>query len=117
MDKLQEYDSIRKNSRKFLDLSPDVRDKFLDHYQASYKPGAIDAKTKRLMAMCGGLIAGCTGCIIGQLNMAVEEGATVQEILETCAVAMSLGGTLAWSQISMVVEYLEKNGMLEGSEG
>jgi len=113
MDTLEQYENIRDNAKRFLDLSPAIRDSFWTHYQDSYRPGALDAKTKRLMAMCGGLIAGCTGCIVGQANMAVEEGATAQEILETCAVAMSLGGTLAWSQISKVVDYLEANGMLD----
>ena len=112
MDTMERYENIRANAHRFLESSP-AGDSFRDYYKDSYRPGALDAKTKRLMALCGGLIAGCTGCIVGQANMAVEEGATVEEIMETCAVAMSLGGTLAWSQISKVMDFLTTKGMLD----
>lgn len=108
MTKPLDFDSIRSNARKFLEETPADRDTFLEYYASSYESGAIDTKTKRLMAMCGGLVAGCTGCIIGQLEMAIQEGATREEVLESCAVAMSLGGTMAWSQIAKVMDYLNE---------
>ncbi|MBI9080058.1 MAG: carboxymuconolactone decarboxylase family protein [Pseudodesulfovibrio sp.] len=111
MGKLEEFESIRKNAKRFLDLTPSLKDSFFQYYDESYKPGAMDTKTKRLMALCGGIVSGCTGCTLGQLDMAIQEGATTEEVLETCTVAISLGGTLAWSQVSMVVEYLDANGM------
>ncbi len=109
MSRLDEYEALRKRSRRFLEMSPELGDAFWPYYRESYKPGALDAKTKRLIALCGGLVAGCFGCIVGQTRMALEEGASREEILETCAVAMSLGGTLAWSQVSLVMEFLEEN--------
>ena len=103
---------IRKNAMSFLDHSPLGKDAFVQYYQATYRPGVLNTKTKRLMALCVGLTHGCTGCILGQTDKAVQEGATPEEVLETCAVAMSMGGTLAWSQVYKVMEYLEENGLL-----
>ena len=113
MSIVDEFQALRANSKKYLELNPGLGERFMPYYEQVYSEGSLDTKTKRLMAMCGGLIAGCKGCIIGQMDMALQQGATVEEILETCGVAMSLGGTLAWSKISMVVEYLEENGLLD----
>lgn len=105
--------SIRRHAHLFLDNLPQFKDPYLDSVHAAYEPGALDAKTKHLMALCGGLVSGCTGCILGQTDMALSKGATVDEVLETCGVALSLGGTLAWSQSAKVAAYLEEKGLLD----
>ncbi len=109
----KQLEVIRKKCRKYLDISPVSKDVYLSCYEESYKPGALDSKTKKLMALCGALVSGCAGCILGQAEMAIKEGATAQEILETCAVAVSLGGTMAWSETSLVVGLLEENGLID----
>ena len=86
--------------------------KFKDHYESVYNDGVLDAKTKRLIALCGGIVAGCKGCILGQADHAIKNGATTEEILEVYSVSLSLSGTLAGSQISILMEYLKERGML-----
>ena len=108
----EERKALRNYGMKFLELSP-VKESLLKYYETTYQAGALDAKTKRLIALCGGLVSGCKGCILAQTDLAVQEGACAEEVLETCAVAMSLGGTMAWSQVAMVVEYLEESGLIE----
>lgn len=105
--------AFREKCRKYLDLSPVPKDEYLSCYEKSYTSGALDSKTKKLMALCGALVSGCTGCILSQAEMAIEEGATVDELLETCAVAISLGGTMAWSETSQVVDLLEEKGLID----
>ena len=112
MTKTEELKEIRENFFQYFELVPDLGNKFKDHYDSTYKDGVFDAKTKRLMALCGGIIAGCKGCILGQADQAIRNGATAEEILEVCSIAMSLGGTLAGSQISMVVQLLKEKGMV-----
>jgi len=36
----------------------------------------------------------------------------VDEILESCAVAISIGGTMATSETTRVMQYLEERGLL-----
>jgi AhpD family alkylhydroperoxidase len=112
MTKIEDLGEIRKNFLAFFELVPETGAKFREHYEHTYQDGLFDAKTKRLMALCGGIVAGCKGCILGQTVHAIEKGATADEILEACAVAMSLGGTLAGSQIAMVVAYLKEKQMI-----
>lgn len=112
MTKTEELDEIRENFIEFFEHGPEINGKFKDHYDSIYKDRIFDEKTKRLIALCGGIIAGCKGCILGQTDHAIKNGATADEILEVCSIAMSLGGTLSGSQISMVVKFLKEKQMI-----
>ena len=112
MTKTEELEEIKENFLDFFELVPELGGKFKDHYENTYKDGIFDAKTKRLIALCGGIVAGCKGCILGQTDHAIQNGASAEEILEVCAIAISLGGTLAGSQIAMVVKFLKEKKMI-----
>ncbi len=112
MTATEDLEEIREQFLDFFELVPETGAKFRDHYEHIYRDGLFDAKTKRLMALCGGIIAGCKGCILGQTDHALKQGATAAETLEVCTVAISLGGTLAGSQIAMVVAFLKEKQMI-----
>lgn len=112
MRRTEELAEIREHFLGFFEVGPEFNETFKDHYDTIYKDGALNAKTKRLIALCGGLVAGCKGCILGQTDHAVASGASADEILEACSVALSLGGTLAGSQVAMVVQFLKEKGMV-----
>ncbi len=82
---------------------------------AVYQEGALDLKTKRLMSLAIAVQAGCHDCMISQTSRSLELGATVSEILETCSVAISMGGTLAWSKALVVINYLAEQGLIASS--
>ena len=111
MKKTEQLEEIKKNFDELLNMSEPNR-KFKDHYESVYRDGVLDSKTKRLIALCGGIVAGCKGCILGQAEHAISNGATTEEILEVCSVSLSLNGTLAGSQISMLIEYLKEKDLL-----
>lgn len=75
-----------------------------------YKDGVLKGKDKRLMALVAALVAGCRACILYQLDLAMSLGATREEVLETCSVAISLGGTMAAGQATRVIHYLDELG-------
>ena len=80
-----------------------------------YKDGALSAKVKRLMALSGALVHGCRACILSQTEHALNLGASVEEILEACSVAISLGGTMAAGETTRVVQYLMEKGLIENT--
>jgi alkylhydroperoxidase/carboxymuconolactone decarboxylase family protein YurZ len=45
-------------------------------------------------------------------SRALDLGATPAEILETCSVAVSMGGTLAWSKMLWLANYLQERGVV-----
>jgi AhpD family alkylhydroperoxidase len=81
--------------------------------EAVYRDGVIDLKTKRLMSLAVAIQAGCKDCMISQTGKALALGATKEEIFETCAVAISMGGTLAWSKALVVADYLREREIIE----
>ena len=79
---------------------------------AVYQDGALPGKMKRLMALTGALVHGCRACVLFQTDHALALGATVEEILEACAVAVSLGGTMGGGETTRVVAFLNEKGLL-----
>ena len=97
---------------KFAQAMPDVMSATHALVDEAYKDGALSTKTKRLIAMGIALSSGCTGCILAQTSGAIENGATKDEILEACAVAISIGGTMAGAESLRVVKLLDELGMM-----
>lgn len=91
---------------------PDVGKAYDELPMEVYKDGALPGKIKRLMALTGALVHGCRACILFQTDQALAAGATVEEILEACSVAVSLGGTMGAGETTMVVEFLDEKGLL-----
>ena len=54
--------------------------------------GAIDAKTKELIALAIGITARCDGCLAYHARAAARLGASREEILEVIGVAVYMGG-------------------------
>lgn len=108
----ERYHAIHQYFEKFQDLTPELAEAYEALPRAAYAEGALDTKTKRLMAMAAALTHGCRGCILFQTEHALKQGASVEEILEACGVAMSLGGTMAAAETVYVVKYLEEKGLV-----
>ena len=55
----------------------------------------------------------CKYFIISQTSKALELGTTIGEIFEACLVAISVGGTLAWSKTLVVADYLREKEIIK----
>lgn len=104
---------IGRNWDKYRELMPDVAEAYDALPMAVYAGGRLDAKTKRIMAVAIAVACGCRACMLYQTSHALELGADAEEILEACAVAISLGGTMAAGEMARVVEYLDERGELK----
>ena len=97
---------------KFKKVLPDTLAAEMKVGEHAYADGALSAKHKRLVALGIALGRGCTNCILGQTQRALEAGATVDEILETTGVAVAIGGTMGMAESLRVVRLLEEMGKL-----
>jgi len=97
---------------KYKELMPEIGHAYDVLPGEVFKDGKLDAKIKRLMALTGALVHGCTACILFQTEKALDLGADVEEILESCAVAISLGGTMAAGETTRVIQYLTELGKI-----
>ncbi|TFG55421.1 MAG: carboxymuconolactone decarboxylase family protein [Methanomassiliicoccus sp.] len=59
--------------------------------------GALDRKTKRLIALACVAVRMCDGCVYPQAKVAKNNGATREEIMEALNVAVLTGGVPTWS--------------------
>jgi len=73
-------------------MIPDVYRSFNDMSGAALRTGALESKTKELMAMTIGVIDGCDGCIASHARGAVRAGATKEEAAEAIGVAIMMHG-------------------------
>ncbi len=60
--------------------------------KSAIAPGAMDSKTKELIALAVGIAARCDGCLAYHARAAGKFGASREEILETISVAVYMGG-------------------------
>lgn len=71
---------------------PDVMKAFSGLSQAALSQGALDKKTKELIALAIGVAKQCDGCIGFHSQALVKLGATRQEVFEALAMAVYMGG-------------------------
>lgn len=72
--------------------TPEVLQAFGELGRAATAAGALDAKTKELIALALGVAAHCDACIGFHVQALVRLGASRQEIDEALAVATYMGG-------------------------
>jgi AhpD family alkylhydroperoxidase len=59
------------------------------------KAGKLDRKTKTLMCLAIGIANGSEYCIAARASQAAQAGATREELIETAAIGLMMGGSLA----------------------
>lgn len=94
MDK--DYKAITKrissNIKTLRQDIPDVMQGFYAMSGAATKDGALDKKTKELIALALGVAARCDGCIGFHADALVRLGATREEVMEVLGMAVYMGG-------------------------
>ncbi len=83
---------ISANMKKLRNDIPDTMKGFAMLAQAATRDGALDKKTKELIALALGVAARCDGCIGFHTEALVKLGATRQEVEETLGMAVYMGG-------------------------
>ncbi|MGE5158418.1 MAG: carboxymuconolactone decarboxylase family protein [Gemmatimonas sp.] len=103
---------ISGNLRKLRKDIPDTMQAFSALAQAATRDGALDKKTKELIALALGVAARCDGCIGFHTEALVRLGATRQEVEEVLGMAVYMGGgpslMYAGDAIAAFEQYQEK---------
>jgi AhpD family alkylhydroperoxidase len=74
------------------EAAPDAMKAFGSLSTSSTASNSIDTKMKELMALAVGVAVHCDGCVAFHTKMAHQHGATRDEIAETVALAVYMGG-------------------------
>lgn len=86
---LKELSPLHRQLRRAI---PDVYRGFAELSGAAFADGAIDRRTKELIALAIGVVEGCDGCIASHAQAAVRAGATRQEAAEAIGVTFLMHG-------------------------
>ena len=70
----------------------------------TYEEGALDSKTKELLGLVASFVLRCDDCILHHLDRAHEEGATSEEVQETLAIGLLVGGSITIPHLRRAVE-------------
>lgn len=84
--------SVSKNLTPLRSHSADLMQGFGALSKAALAPGALDEKTKELIAMAIGVAVRCDACLGFHAKALVRLGATPQELREMLGVAVYMGG-------------------------
>lgn len=85
-------DALRPQSRELRRMIPDVYKGFAALHGAALADGALDAKTKELIALAISVNTQCDGCISSHAKGAARHGATREEAAEAIGVTLLMGG-------------------------
>lgn len=85
------------------ELAPDIHQAWDRFSQAVFAAGALDEKTKQVIALAVAHVTQCPYCISGHSKLARRAGASEEEIMEAIWVAaeMRAGGAYAHSTVAL----------------
>ncbi|WP_298015610.1 carboxymuconolactone decarboxylase family protein [uncultured Castellaniella sp.] len=90
-------------AKRRAELAPEPLAAFRAFSKAVFAPGALDAKSKQLIAVAVAHVTQCPYCIKGHTEAAARAGASDAEIMEAIWVAaeMRAGGAYAHSNLAL----------------
>ena len=74
----------------------------------TYKPGALDVKTKELLGLVASMVLRCDDCISYHVAQCKEAGVTREEFFETFSVGLVVGGSIVIPHLRRAVDFLDQ---------
>ncbi|QDS94141.1 Alkyl hydroperoxide reductase AhpD [Roseimaritima multifibrata] len=102
---------LEKLSSSMADLAkaqPATMHGFSMLHAASAASGALDSKTKELIALAISVTDRCDGCIAYHTHAVLQAGASRDEVMETLGVAIMMGGGPSVIYATHVVEAMDQ---------
>ncbi len=88
----QVQEELRPHARELRHMIPDVYKGFGALHDAALTDGALDTKTKELIALAIAVSTECDGCIAAHAHAAVRHGASLEEAAEAIGVTFLMNG-------------------------
>jgi AhpD family alkylhydroperoxidase len=85
-------DELRPLARELRQAIPDVFRGFAELHKGTMAAGALDVKTKELIALAIAVVERCDGCIAAHAAGSARAGASRQEAAEAIGVAILMSG-------------------------
>ena len=108
-DRLAEFTAFRQrmNERILAEDNQVVR-RFFALDTQTYKPGALDVKTKELLGLVASMVLRCDDCISYHVAQCKEAGVSREEFFETFSVGLVVGGSIVIPHLRRAVDFLDQ---------
>jgi AhpD family alkylhydroperoxidase len=104
-NKTKEFSEERERLNQLMMKKAGVNTKrFLNIDWQVYKDGVLKSKTKELMGLVSSLVLRCDDCIMYHLIRCFEEGVSDEELEETVAIGLIVGGSITIPHIRRIWE-------------
>jgi len=114
-DRIQSFTDFRKrmNERILAEDNQVVR-RFFALDTQTYKPGALDLKTKELLGLVASMVLRCDDCISYHVAQCRETGVNRDEFFEAFSVGLVVGGSIVIPHLRRAVDFLDQ---IEAQDG
>lgn len=85
-------EELRPLARDLRHAIPEVYRGFAEFHKGAFAPGALDVRTKELIALAIAVVERCDGCIAAHSASLARAGGSRQEAAEAIGVAMLMSG-------------------------
>jgi AhpD family alkylhydroperoxidase len=106
-EKIEQIIETRKKAHGFYLKKPSVYRSFLSMEKATYCDGDLDKKTKELIAAGISVVINCESCMEWHIKQALDDGATIEHVVEAIGVGMEMGGGPATASARFAMNVLE----------
>jgi len=111
-DRLKEFTEFRQRMNdRILGHDNQVVKRFFALDTQTYKPGALDVKTKELLGLVASMVLRCDDCISYHVAQCKEAGVNRDEFFEAFSVGLVVGGSIVIPHLRRAVDFLDR---LEG---
>lgn len=99
----------RELNEKKAALAPDNIEAWRHFSSTVFKQGALDEKTKQLIAVAVAHVTQCPYCIKSHTAQALRKGASKEQIMEAIWVAAEMRAGAAYAHATLAMEEMEKH--------
>lgn len=101
--------TTRELNEKKAALAPDNIEAWRNFSSTVFKAGALDEKTKQLIAVAVAHVTQCPYCIRAHTPQAMRKGASKAEIMEAIWVAAEMRAGAAYAHATLAMDEMEKH--------
>ena len=108
MDHSMYPETSRESRDKFRELAPESYAAFRAFGQKVFANGALPSKTKQLIAVAVAHVTQCPYCIRGHTELALQAGASQQEVVEAIWVAAEMRAGAAYAHANLAIDTMNR---------
>lgn len=101
-------EATAESTRQKKDLAPKQFEAWREFSRTVFAAGALDEKTKQLIAVAVAHVTQCPYCIQSHVRQAAHKGATNEEIMEAVWVAAEMRSGAAWAHATIAVSEMNQ---------